>query len=239
MFELNYSKINSYLFCPYLYKFIYIDKKYTQHNDKTSLGISLHKALKEYGINKPDKNNFIEYYKENWSNYGYATAQMAAYYYEMGIDILEKFYMEDYKNQKNIIETELFFEVGLNSDYILRGTVDRIDRVDDTCVEIIDYKLGFDEHLSEKNNNDNKKNLQLMIYGYGITRSYNFNVCYVSYYYLLNLKKVRFNYVYDDKLVGFLLNVGDRMKNLVLDKKGNCLKCLAKNLCEFSKLREL
>ncbi len=230
MFELNYSKINAYNFCNYLYKFLYIDKKYVKHNSKTSFGISIHKALKEYINTRNSLSRFLEVYEENWTNYGYSTGQEMMDYYYKGIDILKRFFEYERKRNAHIVSSEDFFECNISNDFILRGTVDRVDLKDDGSLKIIDYKINIDEN----NENHIRNNLQLSIYAYGISRKYSKAVSELVYYYVGNLKEFRIEYMGDENLRNYLLDCGEKMKNIILTHKGNCYSCLAKELCQFS-----
>jgi len=234
MFEINYSKINSYLFCPYLYKFSYIDRKYTQHNPKTSFGLSIHKTLKDFAQKKLDLKRLLFAYEENWCNYGYTSPQQMLEYYDMGIEMLKKFYNAELTNNSKILYSEDIFKVEINDDVVLRGTVDRVDKTADGKIEIVDYKMGFEE----KENGYEKNSLQLKIYAYGISKKYSINIDYISYYFLMNQKKIRIEYKPDDDLIPFLIDCYKKIQFPVFDRKGRCDICLAKNLCEFSDFKK-
>lgn len=230
MFELNYSKINAYLFCNFLYKFIYVDGNYTKHNRKTSFGLSIHKALKEFGTKRPGIDRLLNSYEENWCNYGYSTPQEMMDYYYRGVDVLSKFYDYEIKRKSNILYCEDFFEVEISRDFVLKGTVDRVDKNEDNTFSVIDYKLGMDD------NKDiiYKNNLQLSIYAFGVSKKYSVNVSRLIYYFVASLKEVEVEYMGDDKLISFILDCGNNMKSMKFEKKGNCSVCLANKLCEFS-----
>ena len=228
MFELNYSKINSYIFCNYLYKFIYIDGKYTKHNNRTSFGISIHKALKDFAVNKSDLKSLLYSYEEKWCNVGYSNPRQMMEYYYKGIDLIKNFYHYEQKRKSKIIYSEDFFEVPINNDFIIRGTVDRVDLNDDGSVNIIDYKLGLDE-----NSDSVKNNLQLSIYAYGISKKYSLKVSNLIYYYITGLKEINVEYIGEEKLLELILSYGKKMKDMVFEKKGNCGICLAKHICQY------
>lgn len=230
MFELNYSKINSYLFCPYLYKFIYLDKKYTKHNPLTSLGISIHKTLKTYAELRPNLKDLLFYYAQNWFHIGYSTPQQMLEFYAMGENIIKSFF-EFEKNSKNkILYTEQKFELPLDDKYVLKGTIDRVDISPDGKVEVIDYKIGFDKKNEEVLKND----LQLKIYAYAAEKVFNLKVDYISYYLMLPPKKLITEYSEDKKFKDYLIETAKNMENIRFDRKGNCALCLAKELCKYS-----
>lgn len=229
IFEINYSKINAYNFCHYLYKFIYIDKKYVKHNSKTSLGISIHRCLADYGKRKLDLRGLINSFEENWNNAGFSTPQEVMEYYEMGVDLIKKFYEYEKNTHSTIFSTDDFFEVALDSEFILKGTVDRVDKLEDGSYEIIDYKLAMDN----KNVNMHRNDLQLLIYGYGISRKYSNRVSFVSYYYLNGPRKYRMEYNEDGEFINFIKEVSVKMRNCEFSKKGRCDICLAREGCPY------
>lgn len=229
MFEINYSKINAYNFCNYLYKFVYVDGNYVKHNSKTSLGISIHKCLAEYANKKLELKGMIESFEENWNNAGYSTPQEMMEYYEIGIELLRKVYDFEKNNPSKIFSADDFFEVALNDEFILRGTVDRIDILPDNTLEVIDYKLAMDERTALHYRNE----LQLMIYAYGISRKYSKKVSYITYYYIYGPKKHRMEYVSDNNFINNLIEIAKKMKNNEFVKRGKCEICLAKDLCKY------
>ena len=236
MFELNYSKINAYLFCHYLYKFVYLDGKYVKHNPKTSFGISIHKALKEYALKKADLRNLLYLYEENWSNVGYDNPRDMIEYYENGVEILKKFYEYDTKNYSEVLFCEEFFEIDIGDGFELKGTVDRVEKNSDGSVNIIDYKMGFDE---EKENPGNFRNyLQLEIYAYGISKKYNLKVSKIGYYFISIPKKVLLDYSYDPKLIDNIKKIGSMMRENIINQKGNCSICLIKDICYYSDFKK-
>lgn len=230
MFELNYSKINAYLFCNFLYKFIYIDGNYTKHNRKTSFGLSIHKALKEFGTRRLGIDRLLNSYEENWCNYGYSNGQEMMDYYYKGVDILKKFYEYEIKKKSTILYCEDYFDIDIGEDFVLRGTVDRIDKNEDGSFKVIDYKLG----LEENGESVIKNNLQLSIYAFGVSKKYLVTVKNLEYYFVSNLKEVEAEYMGEANLLCFIKDCGKKMREAVFEKKGNCSICLAKDMCQFS-----
>lgn len=229
MFELNYSKINAYNFCNFLYKFIYVDGNYVKHNPKTSLGISLHKCLAEYAKRKLNLKGMLESFEENWNNAGYTTPQEMMEYYEIGRELIKDIYDFEKNNPATIFSADDFFEVILNDEFVLRGTVDRVDILADETLEVIDYKLA----MEEKNALPYRNELQLIIYAYGISRKYSKRVSYITYYYLNGPKKQRMEYLENENFSEIISDIGRKMKNNEFVKKGRCEICLAKELCNY------
>ena len=90
-FELNFSKVKAYLACPYLYKYIYLERKYAPHTPFSALGISVHRALDRYHSKGGDFGDLLLFYDEGWHHHGYETPQQALEFYARGRKILENY----------------------------------------------------------------------------------------------------------------------------------------------------
>ena len=62
--ELNYSKIQAYLNCPFLYRFIYVERKFAPQTPFSSLGLSVHRALARYHAGGRDLSDLLMYYED-------------------------------------------------------------------------------------------------------------------------------------------------------------------------------
>jgi len=215
---------------------VYIDKKYVKHNPKTSFGISIHRTLKEYVLKNADLKMMLNLYEENWVNFGYDNPRDMMEYYESGMNILKNFYEYDRKNATEVLFCEEYFDVDIGDGFGLRGTVDRIEKNPDGSINIVDYKMGFEEDKHDCLHSRN--NLQLEIYAYGISKKHGLKVSNIGYYFVLVPKKTLIEYSYDSFLIDNLKNIGEMMRKNVIDRKGNCNNCLIRDLCLYSNLRK-
>jgi len=231
LFELNYSKINSYMFCPHLYEYVYVKKKYVPHNPYSSLGISLHRTLKKYALGKLDLESLFIAYEESWENSGYSSPKEMMEFYNKGNKMLESFWLNEQSMDNQIIFAEKDFEFKLE-DFIIRGTIDRVDKRKDGSYELIEYKTGGDDEKYAGNINNN---LQLLIYALGLKESFSIEIFYLSVYMISSGHKMteKFDISKNMETTAFLKDMGDKIKNLKFERKGNCSICQIKNLCEF------
>lgn len=228
-FELNYSKINSYNFCPFLYKFIYIEGKYTPFNAYSSFGLSIHKTLDKYAKNKGDFNDLLIYYEECWRHEGYNSPSEMMEFYLKGKKILENFWLREQSKNSEIIFSEKDFEFDLD-EFKIKGTIDRVDRLKNGKIELIEYKTGNEERDIERLKNDK----QLAIYAVGLKRCYNLVPDYISFY-LLSLDSVvtvDYDVINENKILEYLKDIGKKIINGDFSRKGNCNICIIKNLCK-------
>ncbi len=230
LFEINYSKINAWLFCPYLYSFVYVEKKYPPRNPASSLGTSIHRALREYGRERLDLEGLFFAYDQSWENSGYESPQLMMEYYRKGKKMLENFWLSEMERNSSIIACEKDFEFTLG-EFAVRGTIDRIDKMADGRIELIEYKTGENEKYSELI----KNSLQLDIYSLAIKRAMNMEVSYTSMILLAFDKKI--TQAYDTsrfvKTEEFILKIGEEIRSMNFSRKGDCSKCQIAKLCRY------
>lgn len=142
---LSHSSISMFQECPQKYKFKYIDKIPEKPRHFFSFGQSVHLALEFfYGVKTlpaPSLEELLAFYKENWVEGGYKDPGQEAQYFEDGKAILNAFY------KKHIRDYALPFFVEYNFNLEVEGVpvtgkVDRIDKLPDGTLSILDYKTG-------------------------------------------------------------------------------------------------
>jgi DNA helicase II / ATP-dependent DNA helicase PcrA len=223
----SFSQLAAYANCPLQYKFAFI-LKIPAPSDKPSLifGRVMHNVLKDFvetfseGNNKlqtslfdvgkkeiPSLDGLLKIYEKNWRGDGYNNKEEREKYYKKGKEILKTFYKKIADNNlPNVLFLEKDFSFKIN-DYVLKGKIDRVDKLEDGTIEIIDYKTG---NPKEKLLWDDKK--QLILYqlfmeqflmvganGCSPTSSQNSPIntrncspIKLSYYYLENGEKISF-----------------------------------------------
>ena len=135
--------------------------------------------------------SLIKIYEQNWIDQWYEDKNQKQEYYKLGKKILKDFYNQFVKNPPEIlrineqIALELPFKLKLG-DYILKGVIDRIDKIN-KGVKIIDYKTGkFKEKLSSEDKQ------QLLIYQIAAEEVFGLKVPELGYYYLNEGKIISF-----------------------------------------------
>ena len=226
--ELNYSKVKAYLDCPYLYKYIYAERRFAPLNPYASLGLSVHGALARYHASGGDLSDLLAYYDDSWNNRGYATAQQSMEFYNTGAKVLENYWLAAQAEKSRTVFSEKVFQFAFEK-WRVRGTIDRVDRLDGDSFELIDYKMGFEK----KTPADAAQSLQLAIYALGLKRALNITVKKVSFFVLNGPYKVSADYdgLGDEKTLALLREVGEKILAMELSRTGNCSRCPIKNLC--------
>lgn len=185
MRPLSHSSISLYLQCPLKYKFRYIDGLKEKPRSFLSFGKSVHNALEYFFDSKfpvaPEFKDLIGYYEKNWIKEGYKDADEESKYFENGKLVLKDFYDKHIKTYKRplAVEHTINFEVG---DIKVVAVIDRIDKIGDKSVEVIDYKTNKDpfslSHLREEP--------QLSMYQLAIEQEMGLKVEKLTYYHLLS-----------------------------------------------------
>lgn len=161
---LSYSQIQTFELCPLHYKLKYILKIPTPQSASQSFGTSVHAVLRDYYQNwktgnKIQISDVDKLLVNNWINEGYSSKIHERKSFEKAKKIIIRYLKNNFAEKNLPLEIEYPFTFHLNGIKI-GGRTDRIDRIDNKKIEIIDYKTG--ENLpSEK---DIKDNFQLTFY---------------------------------------------------------------------------
>src|SRR6185369_7667680 len=100
-------------------------------------------------------------------------------YFDKGIKILQKYFKQEQERRSQIegIEREFIYPLGKHT---VRGMIDRLDKLPDGGIEIIDYKTD----LSFEENNPFDRTLQLRFYGLGVHESLGAKPALLTVHYL-------------------------------------------------------
>lgn len=173
--HLSYSQITCFDMCPLHYKLRYIYKVPTFPSPAQSFGISVHLTLRDYfqkilrGENHSQKD--IETLLNTvWIDEGYASKAHELAAKQKAIVVLEKYIEKELQSLKDAGKRpqalEIPFKFFIKDDSIkpagiqFGGRIDRVDRLSDNTIEIVDYKTGSNMPDEKKLKND----LQLTAY---------------------------------------------------------------------------
>ncbi|MBP5286953.1 MAG: PD-(D/E)XK nuclease family protein [Elusimicrobiales bacterium] len=229
--ELNYSKINAYLSCPLLYKFIYVNRKYTPPTGPSSFGLSLHRAIARYHSGGRTLNDLIVYYQDSWLHQGYETPQQAMEYYRNGEKILEKWYMFHSEETNRILYWEKNFRFDFEK-WVIKGTIDRIDIMPSGGADVIDYKTGYEGHTAEQA----AGSLQLGIYALAAEEAFGLKPERVTYFILSEPQKISVPFTDEmrSRTLETIRDVGTKIFEYDFTGRGNCIHCPIRNICRES-----
>ena len=212
--EISYSQIRAFMDCPWLYKIIYADRKRPPMNPRSSLGVSIHRALEAFhraGGGELEK--LLGFYDERWSHAGYASAQEQMEWHRKGQRILERYHAQERDRRSEILAVEKDFLFPLEA-HTVRGSIDRIDRRTDGEIEVIDYKT----HLDIEGDEEAARNLQLGMYGLGARESLGYEASWLTLYYVAAGKKTTVRY--DPSREAEIVELIARVADIIVGSKG-------------------
>lgn len=253
--KFSFSQLAAYATCPLQYKFAFI-LKIPAPADKAALifGRSLHNALYNFllptlaevkkiqGNLFPEENagqrapltekKLIELYKEFWQTDGYASKEEREEYYQKGLSSLRAFFADYTFNppQETIfLEKKFSFKIGGD---IIKGTIDRVDRLADGNLEVVDYKTG-----KNKDRLEFKDKRQLILYQVFLEDFLKEKVSRLTYYYLESGEKFSFlaNQKEIEKLKSGIIEeiAAIKSRNFAPTPSPLCAFCDFRNICEF------
>lgn len=175
---LSYSQIETFKTCPLHYKLKYILRIPTPPSPAQSFGISMHRALKEFYESvvvseKPTEKLLLQKLDEEWIKEGYKSKSHEKKSIKSAKGYLKDYYEKEFDKKNLPVGLEKSFVVPLGSiggkkkrEHLkIGGKIDRVDKVDDGKLEIIDYKTGANIPTQKQIDHD----MQLTFYALAAT----------------------------------------------------------------------
>lgn len=200
---LSYSQIEAFRICPLHYKLCYLLKVPTPPNGALSFGVSMHNTLRAFYqwtiakgpvTNANEGNQLLKeqihaLYDQYWIPVGFESKEQRERMYAQGKEWLDEYLERGYNPLETVVDLERPFSIKLTPELRLGGRIDRVSRLPDGKLEIVDYKTG-----SPKTKKDLDRDLQLAIYAIAATDPavYNEKIENLSlaFYYFENAEKV-------------------------------------------------
>jgi DNA helicase-2/ATP-dependent DNA helicase PcrA len=257
----SFSQLTAFSSCPLQYKFAHILKIPVRGRANFSFGKTIHNVLHKFiGLSArdigsrqkdlfaPEGNieskislslqDLLEIYDKEWID-NWHDGDSKKDYYLKGKELLKKFYADITDRPLNVYMfgdepgLEKTFSLKLNGDMIL-GAIDRIDRLPDGEVELIDYKTG---NPKDSLSTDNK--FQLLIYQLAAYKIFGLRTGKLSYHYVEDGSVKSFVPTDED-----MVETEEKIKDLVGRVKRsnfkpspgwNCQFCDYKDICSHRK----
>ncbi len=163
----SYSALQTFQTCPQKYKFQEIDRIKVPKSKEAVFGSLIHKTLKFLHSPQPLPpilEDVLNFYERHWNSEAFKNKDEEVAIMKEGIELLTSYYNNNDIRAANIVNLETRFEVPIDK-HLLRGIIDRIDKLKDGTFEIIDYKTT--RRLPAQQIVDN--NFQLSLYHLGLT----------------------------------------------------------------------
>ena len=179
----SHSQLSTYQTCPHQYKLAYIDKiEVETEGIEAFMGSRVHEALEKlYRDLKVTKLNTVEdllnFYHQSWEKNWNDMIQIvrkdysAEDYRHVGEKCITDYYRRYYPfdHGKTLgLEEHIYFPLEEEKDYWIRGFIDRVTLVDNSILEIHDYKTS--NRLPPKENVESDR--QLAFYQMGVAEKW-------------------------------------------------------------------
>jgi len=144
--HLSYSRLSRFEQCPLSFKLHYIEKKQAEPNDSLKFGKAIHAVLEvlvrehmeQERTSALSEDRAAELWQKAFSSEGMSGMKM----FQEGLSIIKNFIKDQgIIDHQNVLAIEREFRLPVGPFTVL-GYIDRVDRVDDETVEVIDYKTN-------------------------------------------------------------------------------------------------
>jgi superfamily I DNA/RNA helicase/RecB family exonuclease len=182
---LSASDIETYRLCPLKYKFARVFRIPQEPTINQRFGIVVHQVLERFhSAGGGSLEDLMELFEAAWRRGGFGTSNDDVQFRARAVEALREYWERDRERESEPVAFERSFAFKLGP-HLLRGRVDRVDRLPDGGHELIDYKTGkprTEEELGE--------DIQLSIYQMGAREAWGMDTSAQSYYYVLDNQKV-------------------------------------------------
>lgn len=148
---ISYSQLQTFLVCPLHYKLRYLLNVPTPPSPALSYGVSVHSTLRDFfqliQANQDISHDLMsDFLKKNWIPFGYTNKTHEQQSYQQAENMLTEYAKQSLENKPDLLALEIPFNFWLNptaeKPIKVGGRIDRIDKLPDGRIEIIDYKTG-------------------------------------------------------------------------------------------------
>jgi DNA helicase-2/ATP-dependent DNA helicase PcrA len=182
---LSASDIETYRLCPLKYKFARVFRIPQEATIHQRFGIALHQVLErfhQYG--NGTREELFDLFETSWRRGGFGDSDDELQFRERALEALDLYWERSRDDEGEPVWFERSFSFKLG-DHVLRGRVDRVDRLPDGTYELIDYKTG--KARTEK---QLREDVQLSLYQMAAHESWGVETSAQGYLYVMTGEKV-------------------------------------------------
>jgi DNA helicase-2/ATP-dependent DNA helicase PcrA len=183
---LSATDIETYRTCPLKYKFARVFRIPSEPTMNQRFGILVHQVLERYhgGSGEPGLPELLGLLEAGWRRGGFGDSEEERQFRAKATQALVRYHdrFKEEDGQPVWFERAFQFRMG---PHLLRGRVDRVDRLPGGGYELIDYKTGRPKTPAQL-----REDVQLSLYAVGARESWELDAASQSYYYVLDDEKV-------------------------------------------------
>ena len=182
---LSASDIETYRLCPLKYKFARVFRIPQEPSINQRFGILVHQVLERFHTGGGGSlERLMELFEEGWRRSGFSDANDDQQFRDRAVAALRRYHELDRERSGEPVWFERSFAFRMGP-HLLRGRVDRVDRLPDGGYELIDYKTGKPKSAAEL-----REDVQLSLYQMGAREAWKLETSAQSYYYVLENERV-------------------------------------------------
>jgi DNA helicase-2/ATP-dependent DNA helicase PcrA len=186
---LSASDIETYRTCPLKYKFARVFRVPQEPTINQRFGIVVHQVLERYhqgeGPTRPRSiDELLGLLEAGWRRSGFGGSDEERQLHGKAEGALRRYHerFQDEDGEPMWFEKSFNFKIG---PHVLRGRVDRVDRLPDGRYELIDYKTGRPRTPAQL-----RDDVQLALYAVASSEAWGLEASRQSYYYVLDDQRV-------------------------------------------------
>ncbi len=183
---LSASDVETYRICPLRYKFARVFRIPQEPTINQRFGILVHQVLERFhaGGGAQTLSELLGMLDAGWRRGGFRDTEEERQLRGKATAALTRYHERFQDDPADPVWFERSFSFKLGA-HVLRGRVDRVDRLPDGGYELIDYKTGRPKTPSQL-----KEDVQLSLYAVGAREAWQLEAAQQAYYYVLDDTKV-------------------------------------------------
>ena len=183
---LSASDVETYRLCPLKYKFARVFRVPQEPTINQRFGIVVHQVLERFHAGEGDGSldELMSLFEAAWRRAGFGDRSDDRQFRARAVDALERYWAAERERPGEPVWFERSFSFRLGP-HLVRGRVDRVDRLPDGSHELIDYKTGKPKTAEEL-----RDDVQLSLYQMGAREAWQLPAAAQSYHYVLEGEKV-------------------------------------------------
>ncbi|HVL95116.1 MAG TPA: PD-(D/E)XK nuclease family protein, partial [Solirubrobacteraceae bacterium] len=193
---LSASDIETYRTCPLKYKFARVFRIPQEPTLNQRFGILVHQVLERFHAGETATRSLPELLgllDAGWRRGGFGDSEQEKQLQTKAEQALIRYHERFQGEDVEPVWFERSFSFNLGP-HVLRGRVDRVDRLPDGGYELIDYKTGRPKKAS-----DLREDVQLALYSVAAREAWQLEAAQQAYYYVLDDAKVPVDWTEDDR----------------------------------------
>ena len=183
---LSASDIETYRSCPLKYKFARVFRIPQEPTMNQRFGILVHQVLERWHAARTgSRDELLSLLDAGWRRGGFGDSEEERQFRVKAVASLHRYFERDAGERSEPVWLEKAFQFKLGR-HVLRGRVDRVDRLADGGYELIDYKTGRPRSAEQL-----REDVQLTLYAVAAREAWKVESTSEAYHYVLDDEKVR------------------------------------------------